>query len=75
MAYTLTTLRNSIKDYSENDETTYVNRLIFDHPVTGKPTLFFHPRMEIFKCFAKNVDLENMTCEELISKVDSIKII
>ena len=27
MAYTLTTLRNSIKDYSENDETTFVTHV------------------------------------------------
>ena len=51
MAYTLTTLRNSIKDYSENDETTFVTH-VRDFIRSAENRIF---KVVDFEVFRKNV--------------------
>ena len=45
----------------------FIHPLIYDHPVTNKPTLYFHPRTDFIPGMVINADFNDFTCDGIIS--------
>ena len=58
-----------------DEDQDFMHKLIYVHPITGDKTLFYHPRRRMIKGMACGVNLNNFTCEKMLSMQESFEII